>query len=540
MVAIVANGQDWQRRTSWSCAVFIFAAWLVGTMSPALAQSPGGGAPRRCMMIEVYFREADAERAAVLAAAEELRGSRQGITVMLRPIDGQPRNEERWQAVLKHFKIAPQTSPVLYGCNRAIVGATPQNSWSAQLRELLRIEVFTRAGCPHCAAAKEWLPTLMREYPGLELVIHEIVSDAGARNRLSKLVEQHRTAAASVPVFHLCHSLIVGFDSPATTGPRLRAVLKPWSYECNTNAFRMQTPGNVRLVSWQADRDSSLDVPPELPLGPPIEGPEGFGKTQGAEDGLPTGQGNAEDEVELPVFGRLSATKLGMPLFTIAIGLVDGFNPCAMWVLLFLLSILVNLGDRRRILAIAGVFVVVSGLAYFAFMAAWLNVFVLVGYLRPIEIALGLLAIGMGTVHVKDFFAFKKGFSLSIPDSAKPGIYARVRRIVTAEHLTGAILGAITLAVLVNMVELLCTAGLPALYTSILTQHGYSPLTRYAYLGLYILAYMFDDILMLAVVVITLSKRKLQEAEGRWLKLVSGAAILLLGVIMLVRPEWLH
>ena len=90
------------------------------------------------------------------------------------------------------------------------------------------------------------------------------------------------------------------------------------------------------------------------------------------------------------------------------------------------------------------------------------------------------------------------------------------------------------------MIELLCTAGLPALYTSILTQHGYSPAVRYAYLGLYILAYMFDDILMLAIVVITLSKRKLQEAEGRWLKLVSGAAILLLGVVMLLRPEWLH
>ena len=250
--------------------------------------------------------------------------------------------------------------------------------------------------------------------------------------------------------------------------------------------------------------------------------------------------GNFEDEVRLPVFGRLSASKLGMPLFTLAIGLVDGFNPCAMWVLLFLLSILVNLGDRRRILAIAGVFVVVSGLAYFAFMAAWLNVFLLVGYLRPMEIALGLLAIVVGTVHIKDFIAFKKGISLSIPESAKPGIYARVRRIVTAEHLTGAVLGAIMLAVLVNMIELLCTAGLPALYTNILTQHGYSPSVRYAYLGLYILAYMFDDILMLGVVVITLSKYKLQEREGRWLKLVSGLAILLLGVVMLLKPEWLH
>jgi uncharacterized membrane protein HdeD (DUF308 family) len=122
----------------------------------------------------------------------------------------------------------------------------------------------------------------------------------------------------------------------------------------------------------------------------------------------------------------------------------------------------------------------------------------------------------------------------------KPGIYARVRSIVTAEHMAGAVTGAITLAVLVNIVESLCTAGLPALYTNILMQQGLSAAGRYAYLGLYIAAYMFDDTLMVAVVVITLSKRRLQETQGRWLKLISGIAILLLGVIMLFRPDWLH
>jgi hypothetical protein len=259
-------------------------------------------------------------------------------------------------------------------------------------------------------------------------------------------------------------------------------------------------------------------------------------ETSGSSADVP----QADDNIEVPVFGRLSATRLGMPLFTLAIGLVDGFNPCAMWILLFMLSILVNLKDRVRILAIAGTFVVVSGLAYFAFMAAWLNIFALIGYLRPIQIGLAVMAILIGSVHVKDFFAFKQGLSLSIPESSKPGIYARVRRIVTAEHLTGAIMGAIALAVLVNIIELLCTAGLPAMYTNILAQQGYSSITRYAYLALYVVAYMFDDGLMVAIVVLTLSKRKLQESQGRWLKLISGAAILLLGIIMLLKPELLH
>jgi hypothetical protein len=245
------------------------------------------------------------------------------------------------------------------------------------------------------------------------------------------------------------------------------------------------------------------------------------------------------DTVDLPLFGKLSASSLGLPLFTIAIGLVDGFNPCAMWVLVFLLSVLVNLHDRGKILAVAGSFVVISGLAYFAFMAAWLNVFLFVGLLRPVQVTLGILAMVVGSIHVKDFFAFKKGLSLSIPESAKPGIYERIRRIVNAENIAGAIIGACVLAILVNIIELLCTAGLPALYTEILAIQQFPIWKNYAYLALYDLAYMFDDSVMVALVVITLGRGKMQERHGRWLKLLSGMVILSLGLVMLIHPDWL-
>ena len=267
----------------------------------------------------------------------------------------------------------------------------------------------------------------------------------------------------------------------------------------------------------------------ELPIGEPANE---------AGDGMPTDQ--SADTIDLPVFGRLSASAIGMPLFTILIGLVDGFNPCAMWVLVFLLSILVNLRDRRRIFMVAGTFVVISGLAYYAFMAAWLNVFLLVGFIRPIQVLLGLTAIAVGAIHIKDYFAFKRGISLSIPESAKPTIYARVRSIVTAEHPWGALIGAVTLAVLVNIVELLCTAGLPALYSEILTMQQFPAWKNYAYLGLYILAYMFDDSLMVLGVTLTLGKRKMKENEGRLLKLISGIVIFALGAVMLFRPDWLR
>lgn len=273
--------------------------------------------------------------------------------------------------------------------------------------------------------------------------------------------------------------------------------------------------------------ESEVDF--ELPIGDETD-----------NDNLSEEQQDLEETISVPVFGSLKVGELGLPFFTIAIGLIDGFNPCAMWVLLFLLSILVNVKDRRKILLIAGTFVFISGLAYFIFMAAWLNVFVFIGYLRIIQITLGILAIGVGSVHIKDFFAFKKGISLSIPESAKPGIYQRVRKIVTAENMTGALVGSIVLAILVNIIELLCTAGLPALYTHILTMQKLPQWQNYAYLLLYNIAYMFDDGLMVLVVTWTLSKSKLQENQGRWLKLVSGVVIALLGFLMIFKPEWLH
>jgi hypothetical protein len=179
----------------------------------------------------------------------------------------------------------------------------------------------------------------------------------------------------------------------------------------------------------------------------------------------------------------------------------------------------------------------VSGIAYYAFMAAWLNAFQLLGISRAVQIILGSLALIVGAVNIKDFAAYGRGISFSIPESAKPGIYARVRAIVRAENLPAAMLGVTALAILVNVIELLCTAGLPALYTQVLVQQGVSTGARYAYLGLYNLAYMLDDSIMVGIAVVTLGRRKLQERGGRWLKLLSGVTIAILGLLLILWPQ---
>jgi hypothetical protein len=211
---------------------------------------------------------------------------------------------------------------------------------------------------------------------------------------------------------------------------------------------------------------------------------------------------------------------------------LDGFNPCSMWVLLLMISILAPLNDRRRMLAIAGTFVLVQGIAYFIFMAAWLNLFLLIGMSRGSQLVIAAIALIAGFINVKDFFAFGRGISLSIPERAKPGIYQRIRGLLHAPTLTAAIVGAIVLAVLVQVVEFLCTSGFPALFTRILTLRELETSSYYGYMLLYIAAYMFDDVVVLGTGVILLSRHRLQEKEGRWLKLISGLVMIGLGVYL--------
>jgi len=368
------------------------------------------------------------------------------------------------------------------------------------------LEVFTREGCPHCAAATRFLDELQRTHPTLHILRHDIGRDPTALTRLRDLAETQHLRPVGVPAFYLRGQLLIGFTGPEGTGRQLVALLS----ESKRGSAASAPDGACRMEA----------TAPCEPL-PQVTSPDFEGVT-------------------VPFVGRVTVQQLGLPLFTILLGLLDGFNPCAMWALVFILSLLAGLRDRVKLFVIAGTFVAVQGFVYFAFMAAWLNVFLFVGLSRAAEIVLGAMAGLAGIVHVKDFLALGRGVSLSIPPSAKLTLYAKIRRILYAEHLAGALLGTVLLALLVQGVEFLCTAGIPALYTRVLTMRQFEAWLYYGYLAVYNAAYMLDDLVILGVGVVTLSQRRLQEREGRWLKLLSGTVMIGLGAMLMLKPEWLR
>ena len=201
---------------------------------------------------------------------------------------------------------------------------------------------------------------------------------------------------------------------------------------------------------------------------------------------------------------------------------------------------MVHAKNRKRMLLIGGVFVLFSALIYFVFMAAWLNVFLLIGELQMITLIAGIVAVIFALINIKDYFWFKQGVSLGIPDEAKPGLFKRMRGLVSAESLPAMLGGTIVLAVAANSYELLCTSGFPMVYTRALTLTDLTTAQFYGYLTLYNLIYIIPLLIIVALFAVRFGSRKLSENEGRVLKLLSGIMMLSLGITLVFAPEALN
>lgn len=356
----------------------------------------------------------------------------------------------------------------------------------------VQLYFFWSATCPHCQEARPFVEAVPAQRPWVTL--HSLLLNGHPEHvrQYREMAAQLRQDAASVPALLFCGEMHVGWHRTDTSGAEL---------------LRRLDACRARILAGNA----AASAPP-------------------AEEG----------KLVLPVLGEIDTQDFSLPLLTVAIAALDAFNPCAFFVLLFLLSLLVNQKSRKRMLLIGGIFVLFSGLMYFAFMAAWLNLFQLLGNLGWVTLAAGALAFLVGALNVKDFFAFRKGPSLSIPESRKPDLYRRARAILSAGSLPAMLAATVFLAVAANFYELLCTAGFPMVYTRLLTLSELPPAGRYLYLALYNLIYVIPLALIVLAFVRSMGARRLTEREGRLLKLLSGVMMLGLGTLLLFAPEWLN
>jgi glutaredoxin len=339
-----------------------------------------------------------------------------------------------------------------------------------------RLHVFFQPDCPHCHEAIEFL----NSQSGVDIVLHDVSTTAN-QALLRLVAEQHGIAEENigVPLFVRGSRYLMGFDSAETTGSEL-----------------------VALANDRAEIDGRV-----------------------AES----------SRITLPLVGEIDPSRYSLLSLTALMGLSDGFNPCAMWVLVYLISLIIGINDRRKIWWLVGTFVLSSGILYFLFMTAWLNAFLVLGYIRPLTQLIALVAIGFGIDHLYGL-ALKRGVIMcEVGDiKSRSRTMQWVRDVVTAPIGTGSLVLVIGLAFTVNAVEFFCSAALPAIYTHMLSLMDLSMAQYYGWIGLYVTFFMLDDLVIFGFAAFA-AQKVVDTRYAASSRAIGGVILIALGVWMLSR-----
>jgi len=349
--------------------------------------------------------------------------------------------------------------------------------------EKIELHFFYSAVCPHCAKEKEFLKKLEKKYPKIEIKKYEVFYQTENQKILKDFYEKYKVPEKEqgfVPVTFTPTKYFIGFNEQI--GSEIENCIR----EC-------------------------LNITTVLP-----------------------------QKIKIPIFGEIDIAKLSLPVLTIVLGILDGFNPCAMWVLIILISLLLSSRSRKKIALVGGTFIFAEGLLYFLFMTAWLNIFLVMKNVSLIRILIGIFGISFGIWRLKDFITWKPGVCKVVDHSrSQERIMTRIQNLLKPTTVPATILGVIALAFGVNIIEFFCSAGFPVMYTRILALQNISGIQYYLYLLFYNILYMLDDLLVFGFAFFAFSRFSFSDKYNKYSTLIAGLLIFILGILLIFKPGFL-
>jgi glutaredoxin len=240
---------------------------------------------------------------------------------------------------------------------------------------------------------------------------------------------------------------------------------------------------------------------------------------------------NKETEIDLK--------SASLPFLAVTLGILDGFNPCSMWSLFVLLTLVIATGSKKKVWLVGSVFIITSAISYFLFMVAWLNAFVFLNYFIFTKIIIGIIALVTGIIFIKRFYTFKSNVCSVASGEKKEKIVEKIKKVLSSSKLPLLILGVAGVAFSVNLIELLCSLGIPVVFTKVLSMHNLASWKYYAYIAFYDFFYMLDDIVVLLIAGFSMRFFVMNDKYSRYSQLIAGILILVLGAIFLFKPEFL-
>lgn len=370
----------------------------------------------------------------------------------------------------------------------------------------VKVYFFHGDGCPHCAAEEEFFEELEKTTDlDFEVEAYEIWKNPQNAKLLRKIALENNWNPRGVPFTVIGNETISGFNSAQTTGKLIQAKIeKCQEYYCEdiVGGFLARAKGEKEPKKIQENVEAN-----HIP------------KT-----------------IALPLLGEIETKDFSLPILTIIIGGIDGFNPCAMWVLIFLIGLLLGMKDRKRRWVLGGAFIAASAGVYFLFLAAWLELFNFLQIIPFIKPLIGIVALAAGGFHIREYFTNPEAACKVTSGKKRQLVFEKLKKFVHERSFFLALFGIIVLAAAVNLVELVCSAGLPAVFTQILASSDLSFIESYSYMLLYVIIFMLDDMLVFAIAMRTLEIKSVGSKYSRVSFLVGGIIMLILGALLIFKP----
>lgn len=382
----------------------------------------------------------------------------------------------------------------------------------AQQTDTVRIEVLERADCTHCKAERDFLEKLQETRADIEVIFLDL--DVPENKQLWEDIAEIEGLPKVTPITLIGDRIIQGFDKAETTGVMFERIID-------------QMKDRVQLTFQQVVEMGGTGSAHEI---------EGAGCDE--DSGACAAEEYVPMLVSVPFMGTIDVKRYSLPTLSVILGFIDGFNPCAMWVLVTFLLILVQVGDRKRMWQIAGLFILAEAVMYYLILNVWYTVWDFVGLDNIITPIVGIVAIGGGLFFL---WEYKKsdGTCQVTNMEQRQKTRSKIHALATAEWTILTIIGVIGLALSVNIIEFACSIGIPQTFTKILEINALSPFMKHLYMLLYILFYMVDDFIVFGIALYSIEKIGLTTKYSQWCHLIGGILMLILGSILIFAPDLL-
>ena len=367
--------------------------------------------------------------------------------------------------------------------------------------ESLKIYLFYGDGCPHCADEEKFFESYFEDNNDIELIKYEVWHSKDNQELFVKVQDKLNNHASGVPYLIIGKDVIVGYMEDVTNY-QIEDTIK--EYRSSKKKYDV-----IEELNKKNNKDKIVSTDEKV------------------------------KEVNLPVFGKVKSNEVSLPLLALVLGFIDGFNPCAMWILLFLITMLINTKDRKRMWILGLTFIITSGLVYLMFMLTWLNLAVFISKAELIRILVALVSFIVGFINLKKYYeSTKKEDGCDVVDKKnRKEIINRITNIIKEKSFIMAIIGIIILAASVNIIELMCSVGIPLLFTQILAMNNLSAGSYALYMFIYIFFFLIDDIVIFTLAMITHKVTGISTKYNKYSHLIAGIIILLIGLLLLINPS---